>query len=194
MGRQILLPTTALNSSTSSTLNSDTINAIPSFSSNNLNFNPDPNLEDPVIYEEKIEVDVEVQDKLDLLIDEAKTWNAKDTFIQHVVMRVYYIVPAFIVGLMVGVFLWALYILLYKTRTRYFPSTTTTTTASENDCTEMKRSNQNSFEDVSSQATDQIISTLGSSSSAMSSKASSETELHIQGKKFIVTKLQQKSE
>ena len=28
----------------------------------------------------------------------------------------------------------------------------------------------------------------------MSSKASSETELHIQGKKFIVTKLQQKSE
>ena len=54
---------------------------------------------------------------------------------------------------MVGVFLWALYILLYKTRTRYFPSTTTTTTASENDCTEMKRSNQNSFEDVSSQAT-----------------------------------------
>ena len=93
MGRQILLPTTALNSSTSSTLNSDTINAIPSFSSNNLNFNPDPNLEDPVIYEEKIEVDVEVQDKLDLLIDEAKTWNAKDTFIQHVVMRVsiYYI-------------------------------------------------------------------------------------------------------
>ena len=88
MGRQILLPTTALNSSTSSTLNSDTINAIPSFSSNNLNFNPDPNLEDPVIYEEKIEVDVEVQDKLDLLIDEAKAWNAKDTFIQHVVMRV----------------------------------------------------------------------------------------------------------
>ena len=88
MGRQILLPTTALNSSTSSILNSDTINAIPSFSSNNLNFNPDPNLEDPVIYEEKIEVDVEVQDKLDLLIDEAKTWNAKDTFIQHVVMRV----------------------------------------------------------------------------------------------------------
>lgn len=191
MGRQILLPTTALNSSTSSTLNSDTINAIPF--SNNLDFNPDP-LEDSVVYEEKIEIDVEVQDKLDLLIDEAKTWNARDTFIQHVGMRVYYIVPAFIVGLMVGVFLWALYILLYKTRTRYFPSTTTTTMASENDCTEMKRSNQNSFEDVSSQATDQIISTLGSSSSAMSSKASSETELHIQGKKFIVTKLQQKSE
>lgn len=192
MGRQILLPTTvALNSSTSSTLNSDTINAISPFS-NNLDFNPDA-LED-VVYEEKIEVDVEVQDKLDLLIDEAKAWNAKDTFIQHVVMRVYYIVPAFIVGLMVGVFLWALYILLYKTRTRYFPSTTRTTTASENNNTEMKRSNQISFEDVSSQATDQIISTMGSSSSAMSSKASSETELHIQGKKFIVTKLQQKSE
>ena len=86
MGRQILLPTTvALNSSTSSTLNSDTINAISPFS-NNLDFNPDA-LED-VVYEEKIEVDVEVQDKLDLLIDEAKTWNAKDTFIQHVVMRV----------------------------------------------------------------------------------------------------------
>ena len=86
MGRQILLPTTvALNSSTSSTLNSDTINAISPFS-NNLDFNPDA-LED-VVYEEKIEVDVEVQDKLDLLIDEAKAWNAKDTFIQHVVMRV----------------------------------------------------------------------------------------------------------
>ena len=86
MGRQILLPTTALNSSTSSTLNSDTINAIPF--SNNLDFNPDP-LEDSVVYEEKIEIDVEVQDKLDLLIDEAKTWNARDTFIQHVGMRVY---------------------------------------------------------------------------------------------------------
>ena len=73
--------------------------------------------------------------------------------LSHYCTQVYYIVPAFIVGLMVGVFLWALYILLYKTRTRYFPSTTTTTTASENDCTEMKRSNQNSFEDVSSQAT-----------------------------------------
>ena len=74
--------------------------------------------------------------------------------------QVYYIVPAFIVGLMVGVFLWALYILLYKTRTRYFPSTTRTTTASENNNTEMKRSNQISFEDVSSQATVRSIHTL----------------------------------
>ena len=49
------------------------------------------------------------------------------------------IVPAFILGLIVGIILWAFYIFLYKARIRFFGSTTA---SSENLNTEMGGRNE----------------------------------------------------
>lgn len=53
--------------------------------------------------------------ELDLEIREPIVWDARDAFIEKVGTKVFYVVPAFVLGLLVGVILWALYILMYKT-------------------------------------------------------------------------------
>jgi len=74
-----------------------------------------------------------------LLIDEAIAWDARDAFIESVATKVILIVPAFILGLIVGIILWAFYIFLYKARIRFFGSTTA---SSENLNTEMGGRNE----------------------------------------------------
>ena len=57
---------------------------------------------------EKIEVDFR--------LDEPPiVWDPQDAFIENLSTKIYYAVPAFIGGVIVGTILWAFYILLYKT-------------------------------------------------------------------------------
>ena len=57
---------------------------------------------------EKIEVDFR--------LDEPPiVWDPQDAFIENLSTKIYYAVPAFIGGGIVGTILWAFYILLYKT-------------------------------------------------------------------------------
>ena len=42
-------------------------------------------------------------------------WDPQDAFIENLSTKIYYAVPAFIGGVIVGTILWAFYILLYKT-------------------------------------------------------------------------------
>lgn len=43
------------------------------------------------------------------------TWNPRQAFIESVATKVYYVVPAFVGGLMTGLLIWAVYIFLFKT-------------------------------------------------------------------------------
>lgn len=137
MGKTILRPT--LNDSSSNSVSfSETINVIPTqkspddhqlldfgFDSEDYDYLADIDLHDAIkqnhVYEEK---------KIDLKINEAIAWDPRDAFIQSVCAKLFYVIPAFIVGLMVGVFLWALYIFLYKARIRYFKTTTSESSSS----------------------------------------------------------------
>lgn len=122
MGRTIYIPT--LNDTTD--FASDTINAIPQESTvdtfADFNFETFESYDDhefsAVDY-----VNNHVEEQVDFRINEAIAWDARDAFIQSVAAKVFYIVPAFIVGLMAGVFLWALYIFFYKMRIRYCKTT-----------------------------------------------------------------------
>ena len=57
---------------------------------------------------------MEIHEELEIRLREPIEWNPRDAFIETVATKVYYIVPAFIAGVMVGIVLWGLYILLYK--------------------------------------------------------------------------------
>jgi hypothetical protein len=53
---------------------------------------------------------------VDFRLDEPPiVWNPQDAFIENLSTKIYYAVPAFIGGVIVGTILWAFYILLYKT-------------------------------------------------------------------------------
>ena len=53
---------------------------------------------------------------MDFRLDEPPiVWDPQDAFIENLSTKIYYAVPAFIGGVIVGTILWAFYILLYKT-------------------------------------------------------------------------------
>ena len=54
--------------------------------------------------------------EVDFRLDEPPiVWDPQDAFIENLSTKIYYAVPAFIGGVIVGTILWAFYILLYKT-------------------------------------------------------------------------------
>ena len=56
------------------------------------------------------------QIEVDFRLDEPPiVWDPQDAFIENLSTKIYYAVPAFIGGVIVGTILWAFYILLYKT-------------------------------------------------------------------------------
>jgi len=52
--------------------------------------------------------------EVDFRLDEATIWDPQDAFIDSLATKVFYIVPAFICGVLVGTIIWAFYILIFK--------------------------------------------------------------------------------
>ena len=57
---------------------------------------------------------MEIYQEVEIRLREPIEWNPQDAFIEKVATKVYYVVPAFVAGVLCGVILWGLYILLYK--------------------------------------------------------------------------------
>ena len=52
--------------------------------------------------------------QVDFRLDEATVWDPHDAFIDNLATKIFYIVPAFICGVLVGTIIWAFYILIFK--------------------------------------------------------------------------------
>ena len=52
--------------------------------------------------------------QVDFRLDEATIWDPQDAFIDNLATKVFYVVPAFICGVLVGTIIWAFYILIFK--------------------------------------------------------------------------------
>jgi hypothetical protein len=59
------------------------------------------------------EIDIETFSEYHL--HEPREWDPRTAFIENVATKLYYVVPAFVFGLLLGVIMWMVYILLYKT-------------------------------------------------------------------------------